>query len=844
MSDNLLLNKIWNPLTEEFEQLSNDLLKKYISNFMTKKDKLNIMSGGTDPASAVTINNYFDIGNANKYVGDTSKRRELRRGIKDMIDAINPYDEKFREFLKFMRDFHYTAFISKKDVSDPSNVASCLARIIRENDYHKKIGLPSLMLKYKNVFDNKNTGDNMAVEVGGVKYVLDSTTSPKKEDKILSLYKGDVEKLKNFGNQKGDIEHGLASNTVRILMREWYKVLLSEQQGNETPQEPIRQLQRFLLWREISTLNMSRSNHNVPIDIFYLILKIIASTPNGARGSGSITTDFNNYINNNYHFEDYTHNNASRGSEQYKNYFAKYKLKKDGFSVNSATKGTAVEKLKTEGEFITNAEGRSKMYTLFPRWLYKGNNAKNGNFKDFHKIGGAVKKDALTTTQLISLTNIVLRFYHVFKILHSDETEDSNYEELKKILSKLTVDDVRDDIVKSMKITKMFIIDGAKEVVKSINNIDDLADELKSFGVTHSIDIDPSIYIGIFFYKMSEILNLDEVKIIQLFQKIKNDEREFINSYAHYELMNDGYFTVNYGPRTMPKPPKGDNVGFCKLLSMIVYRSSRWALHKHFGKKSVQEMGGKRNVTKFAKEVDLFGAQFSDSRLREYYKVGKDLYDNAKQLFEHSKKDVDLDSLTPPAATAAQMIQGGGVIDVKETNTGTTRHRMNDLIRLRKQKRLEQFRKRRMEGNKTEQPLQESPDSVFGVSQAWSKDKVLPATDITSQRFDEIYENLLNMQLEQQTINQSISDVVIDFLICNAECEEEVESERIDNVISEDVEESSLVSPRKRKPTLQPELQTKRGRNHTSELPTIKSEDGSIDSLNSFPDSLDSSSEL
>ena len=46
------------------------------------------MSGGTDPASAVTINNYFDIGNAKNYVRKTGKRKELREEIKKMIDAM------------------------------------------------------------------------------------------------------------------------------------------------------------------------------------------------------------------------------------------------------------------------------------------------------------------------------------------------------------------------------------------------------------------------------------------------------------------------------------------------------------------------------------------------------------------------------------------------------------------------------------------------------------------------------------------------------------------------------------------------------------------------------------
>ena len=44
MSDNIFLNKIWNPEKGEFEPLSQDVLSKYINNFMEGRD--NIQTGG------------------------------------------------------------------------------------------------------------------------------------------------------------------------------------------------------------------------------------------------------------------------------------------------------------------------------------------------------------------------------------------------------------------------------------------------------------------------------------------------------------------------------------------------------------------------------------------------------------------------------------------------------------------------------------------------------------------------------------------------------------------------------------------------------------------------------
>lgn len=811
MSDNLLLNKIWNPLKKEFEPLSNDLLKKYISNFMNKKDELNIMSGGTDPASTVTTNNYFDIGNAKKYVGKTNKRKELREEIKKMIDAMVGDVEEFREFLKFMRDFHYTVSIKITDKRNPTNIAVCLARLIRENDYHTKIGLPSLMLEYKKVFENKNAGGNMRVKVGDVEYVLDSTVNPlSKEDDILSLYKGDVEKLKNFGNNNGDVEHGLASNTVRILMRELYSIQKAININDTEAKQTIRNLQKYLLWREISSLNMSRSNHNVPIDVYFKILEIIAKTPKGTRSLAK-NNDLTNYVNEAYVLE------KNDGK-----YFAKYKLKSS--TLANGKSDSAIKKLKEEGDFITN------VYTVFPKWLYKSKQPRHG-FKLVHKLN---TPHTLTTTQLIAITNTILRYYHLFKIIKS------SYDNLKERLLSLKEKDVRDDIFKSVKIVKMFIIDGVHTNIQNSGK-SDLIEQLKTHGeVDRRSDIDPSIYIGLFFYKMCELQKLEEESIKSIYKNMTNDVQNYINETSKYYLIQDGYLRVNKGIRNKPEYQQSSDQNlkdFYTLLAMILYRKSRWALHKHFKTRALT--GKKTEVTKQLEKLDIFNSQFSDSYFLQLYKVGKDLYDNAKQLFEHSKKGVNLNSLTPPEETAAQMIQGGGEsVDVKTYSTQTMKDRMNALIKLRKEKRMKYFQERRDEAQKRRMKKQEqenidqSPDSVFGVSQAWGKDQVLAeatttTTDITSQRFDEIYENLLNMQLEQQKINQSICDVVIDFLICNAECEE--------------VEEPLPSSPRKRKPThntelqteaLQTEaLQTKRARN--PELPTIKSENGFP---NSFPD--------
>ena len=191
---------------------------------------------------------------------------------------------------------------------------------------------------------------------------------------------------------------------------------------------------------------------------------------------------------------------------------------------------------------------------------------------------------------------------------------------------------------------------------------------------------------------------------------------------------------------------------FYTLLAMILYRKVD-GLYIHFKTRALT--GKKTEVTKQLEKLDIFNSQFSDSYFLQLYKVGKDLYDNAKQLFEHSKKGVDLNSLTPPEETAAQMIQGGGnSVGVKTYSTQTTKDRIDALIELRKKERMKAFQRRSKEAQK-QKNIDQSPDSVFGVSQAWGKDQVLAeaitttTTDITSQEFDEIYENLLNI-LEQQ----------------------------------------------------------------------------------------------
>ena len=79
-----------------------------------------------------------------------------------------------------MRDFHYVAFVRKSKNNDPTNVADCLARMIRESDYHRRIGLPALMLNYVNVFDNKNKDGNMAIEINNTSYIIDSTKNKEK----------------------------------------------------------------------------------------------------------------------------------------------------------------------------------------------------------------------------------------------------------------------------------------------------------------------------------------------------------------------------------------------------------------------------------------------------------------------------------------------------------------------------------------------------------------------------------------------------------------------------------------------------------------------------------------
>ena len=80
-----------------------------------------------------------------------------------------------------MRAFHYMTNIPIKSY-DRVNFASCLARVIRENDYQETLGLPSYMDKYVNVF---NTYSEKSIEVEGTEYTLD--TSPPREKKQVDM---------------------------------------------------------------------------------------------------------------------------------------------------------------------------------------------------------------------------------------------------------------------------------------------------------------------------------------------------------------------------------------------------------------------------------------------------------------------------------------------------------------------------------------------------------------------------------------------------------------------------------------------------------------------------------
>ena len=91
MSDNIFLNKIWNPEKGEFEPLSQDVLSKYINNFMEGRDNIQTGGGGkkggkgqgigqgkgasaaggkeASAAASKRFINTFDIGNASTFKG-------------------------------------------------------------------------------------------------------------------------------------------------------------------------------------------------------------------------------------------------------------------------------------------------------------------------------------------------------------------------------------------------------------------------------------------------------------------------------------------------------------------------------------------------------------------------------------------------------------------------------------------------------------------------------------------------------------------------------------------------------------------------------------------------------
>ena len=89
---------------------------------------------------------------------------------------------------------------------------------------------------------------------------------------------------------------------------------------------------------------------------------------------------------------------------------------------------------------------------------------------------------------------------------------------MKERLLSLKVKDVRDDIFKSIKIVKMFIIDGVHTNIQNSGK-SDLIEQLKTHGeVDRRSDIDPSIYIGLFFYKMCELQKLEEESIKSIYK--------------------------------------------------------------------------------------------------------------------------------------------------------------------------------------------------------------------------------------------------------------------------------------------------------------------------------------
>ena len=110
--------------------------------------------------------------------------------------------------------------------------------------------------------------------------------------------------------------------------------------------------------------------------------------------------------------------------------------------------------------------------------MYKGNNATRQDWKRFKdKQTGVLVDENLTTEQLISLANLVLRFYKLYKVL----ADTNAIPKLQKRCFGFTVNQVRDDLAITHRITKMFILDTAREDIQKPKMVPELFDLLLNY---------------------------------------------------------------------------------------------------------------------------------------------------------------------------------------------------------------------------------------------------------------------------------------------------------------------------------------------------------------------------
>jgi hypothetical protein len=670
MSDNIFLNKIWNPEKGEFESLSQNLLSKYINTYM--EGRSNIQTGGM-AAAAVPPLTTFDLyvtGNS-KYLKEKQNaklRNEVRDAISNFIGSIQGDDVSFFSFLEKMRAFHYMTNIPIKSY-DRVNFASCLARVIRENDYQETLGLPSYMDKYVKVF----SGGREAVSFEGSSYILD--TSPAQGEDTskynveqLSLYGGRLETISKMGNKSGQIEHAFVSNSIRILL-----TLLNKAQFKE-----IRDVQKILLWRENGTLNGNRNNNYVPIEIFYLILKIVAASPSGTRNRTTVlfdkaneelTTAMEQYTrtkNVGTIFIGYNFNGYGQGRGRGQGGRGRGQGGRGGRGQGGrGGRGQGGRGGRGQGGEIydnhlwDDTHKFTKIQTVIPNWLFTDNSDRT-ELKNFGKTLG----NALPCRQLIALTNIVMRYYKLFKILTTttDQLGVSFLQKVEHEFSSMSSVTIRADIEKSSFFSRQHARFYLYDYVRTREMPEIIPDYFNKVGdSSQGPDKPPEIYEGILIWKAfdnllrpsllngnpfyNELLQ-DNTGALDIFEQQytdlrlhENGTKEEIMYHVFEMLKNDeliGKSAKNIGQRpvinsiiTYLNAPEEirSNVAIIYILAIACFKSIRFQIQCKYGTRSKKKLG----VKKIKKEVltptyslisEIVGKKIEKSQILEYFKVG------------------------------------------------------------------------------------------------------------------------------------------------------------------------------------------------------------------------------